>query len=346
MPTGTILDIFHEDAFSAISMTTAVERLPHKPSMLRDMGIFAPNPIRTTALAVEERNGVLSIIPTSQRGQSTNAERTTEKRKMRYFDVPRVRVGDTVMAHELQNIRAFGETSVFMQVQEEVGRRLSGPTGLLSLLDYTEENMFLAAVQGLFTDADGSTIYNWFDEFQFVAATEVGFNLSANEEFSLRPIINGITRSMGRSAQGAFTDSTKVIALCGDAFYDEFVNHIDVVKTYYNWQAAADLRENKAWQTFPFSGIEWVNYRGSDDNSTIKIPDDDVKFFPANAPGVFEVAYAPGEGFDWINTPGLSRYVKPIFDRDRNEWWRVEASMYPLPICKRPEVLRSGRLGA
>jgi hypothetical protein len=339
---GTMIDIFHTDPFSAIEMTTAVDRLPHIPSMLRDSKIFTPNPIRTTALAVEERNGVLSVIPTSQRGQPTNAERTTEKRKIRYFDVPRVRVGDTIHAHELQNIRAFGETSVFMQVQEEVARRLSGPTGLLSLLDYTEENMFLGAVQGLFLDSDGTVLYNWFDEFEFVAAAEVAFNLAAQVEFSLRPIINGIVRSMGRSAKGAFTQGTTVTALCGDVFYDQFVNHIDVVKTYYNWQAAAELRENKAWQTFHFGGIDWINYRGSDDNTSIKIPDDKVKFFPVNAPGVFEEAFAPAEGFEWINTPGLARYIKPIFDKDRNEWWRMEASMYPLPICKRPEVLRTG----
>ena len=39
-------------------------------------------------------------------------------------------------------------------------------------------------------------------------------------------------------------------------------------------------------------------------------------------------------------------YVQPIFDRDRNEWWRMEASSYPLHICVRPEVLYSGRLEA
>lgn len=343
---GSIIDVFHGDAFSAIALTAQLERIPHMPSMLRDSGAFTPKPIMTTALAVEERDGVLSVVQTSQRGQPTNFERTTEKRKMRYFEVPRVRVGDTIFSHELQNVREFGEATILMQLATEAARRLSGPTGLNALLDYTEENLMLGAVQGLLLDADGSTLYNWFDEFGFTAATEVGFNLSANLEFSLRPIINGIIRSMGRSAKGAFTNSTTVTALCGDAFYDAFVNHIDVVKTYYNWQAAAELRENKAWQTFPFSGINWVNYRGSDDNSTIKIPDASVKFYPVDAPGVFEIAYAPAEGFQAVNQMGQPRSIQPIFDRDRNEWWRMEASMYPLPICKRPEVLRTGRAGA
>ena len=35
--------------------------------------------------------------------------------------------------------------------------------------------------------------------------------------------------------------------------------------------------------------------------------------------------------------------VVPIMDRDRNEWWKMEVSSYPLHICTRPEVLLSGR---
>jgi hypothetical protein len=52
------------------------------------------------------------------------------------------------------------------------------------------------------------------------------------------------------------------------------------------------------------------------------------------------------ESFDFVNTPGKDMYVLPIFDRDRNMWWRQEVYSYPLFICKRPEVLYSGRAGA
>lgn len=342
----TMMNIFRGDAFSEVALTSQVERLPHIPQTLSDMGLFTPNPIRTTALAVEERNGVLGVVPMSQRGQPTNSERNTERRKMRYFDVPRIFKGDTIHSHELQNIREFGTESVLMQVQAEVARRLAGPTGILTHLDYTEEFQMLAAVQGLLLDADGSVWYNWFDEFEIAAPAEIAFNLDANVEYTLLPIINGIVRSMARSAQGAFTTSTSVVALCGDGFFDKFTNHVDVQKTYKNWSDAAQLRENGAFQTFKFGGVDWLNYRGSDDNTSIKIPDDKVKFFPKNAPGIFEKAMAPGESFEWVNTPGKERYVVPIFDRDRNSWWRMEAYEYPLFICKRPETLRTGRQGA
>lgn len=344
-----MLDIFHQDPFTAIELTAAVERHPYQPTGLGTLGIFDPMPIRTKALAVEERNGILVLIPTSPRG-APPSQRTTEKRKLRYFDVPRIAQDDTIYADELQSIREFGTESVLMQVETEVARRLSGPTGLLKNIEYTKENMRLGAVQGVVVDADGSTvIYNWFDEFGINQATEVGFNLAAAEANTLRPIINAIVRSMARASQGAFTPSTTVVALCGDQFWDEFTNHPDVIRTYLNWSDARDIRDGgqgAAFSTFDFAGVSWINYRGSDDNSSIKIPDAKVKLFPKDAPGVFSQAMAPAETFDFVNTPGKDVYVIPVFDRDRNAWWRAEVYAYPLFICTRPEVLQSGRAGA
>ena len=341
------LDIFNQDAFSTVTLTAAVDKYPYEPQMLGDLNIFEDDPIRTTALVVEQRQGKLVVIPLSDRGEA-GTQRTTEKRQARYFDVPRLRHEDTVYANELQNIRAFGTESELMQVQDEVARRLAGPTGLMKNIEYTWEFQRLAAVQGLFTDFDGTIKYDWFQEFGLSHPTELGFNLAAGAANTLRPLCNQITRTMARKAQGSFTPSTKVYALCGDAFYDAFVNHPDVIRTFTNWSDARDIRGGNvggAFSTFEYGGIFWVNYRGSDDNTSIKIPDDKVKFFPVGAPGIFRRALAPGESFQWVNTPGKPMYVVPIAipDRDRNEWWKMEVSSYPLHICTRPEVLLTGR---
>lgn len=345
-----ILDIFNQDAFKAIELTAGIQRNPYAPVGLGTLKLFTPNPIRTTALAVEERKGQLVLIPLSQRG-TEGTQRTTEKRKMRYFDVPRLMHDDTLYASELQGVREFHDgnnvQTTFMQVQDEVGRRLYGPTGLLSSVEYTKEYMRLGAIQGLMLDPkDGSQLYNWFDEFQIAQAPEVGFNLAAGVVNSLRPICNAISRAMQRKAQGAWLPGTQVGALCGDAFYDAFTNHTDVIRTFLNWADARDIRnggQGGAFKEFEFDDIVWINYRGSDDNTTIKVPDDKVKFFPIGAPGVFQEAMAPGETMDWVNTPGLPAYVLPILDIQRRMWWKQEVYAYPLFICVRPEMLLSGR---
>lgn len=343
------MDIFHTDPFSMMELTSTIERVPYQPGYLTGLGIFTDNPIRTIALAVEERNGVLSIIPTSQRGEPPKADRTTEKRTLRYFSTPRLMQGDTLEAHEIQSIRAFGSESELMQVQLEVARRLAGPTGLMANMAYTYENMALGAVQGILLDADASVLYNWYDEFGFVAPAEVAFNLAVGTANTLRPLVNGIVRSMARASKGAMTPASGVLALCGDLFWDQFTNHPDVIRTYLNFQDARDIRggnQGGAFTSFEFADVTWTNYRGSDDNATIKIPDDKVKFLPTNSPGVFERALSPYESFEFVNTPGKEFYVQPIFDKDRNMWWRQELYSYPLYICKRPETLQTGRAGA
>lgn len=343
------LNIFRSDPFSAFQMTSMIERAPYVPDGLDALKIFTQNPIRTTALGVEERNGVLSVIKTSPRGVAPQVERTTERRRMRYFETVRLAEADTITAAELQNIRAFGTETELMQVQEEVARRVSGPTGLTSLLRYTKENMRLGAVRGQLLDADGTVLYNWFDEFGFQPVLPFYFNLAAGVANSLRPLCNQLRRSIIRSAKGAIPGSARIVALCGDAFYDAFVNHPDVIRTFVNWEAAKELRGangmGAAFSVFEFSDIEWVNYRGSDDNATIKIADDEVEFFPVG-PQVFEETLSPGESFEFVNTPGKEFYLLPIFDRDRNQWWRVELYSYPLFICKRPDLLRKGYMEA
>ncbi|EHL97711.1 hypothetical protein HMPREF9946_03994 [Acetobacteraceae bacterium AT-5844] len=341
------MNIFRQDAFSAIELTSFVERTPFLPTGLGELNIFNPKPIRTTALAVEERAGKLVVIPTSERGAPLK-QRTTEKRKMRYFEVPRLAHADTILASELQGIREFGQETVLMQLQTEVARRLAGPTGLMSNLEYTLELHRLGAVQGILLDADGTVLYNWFDEFGITQPAEIAFNLNATspKDGDLRKKCNAVVRAMMRAAQGAWTPATRVQAICGDDFWDALTSHQDVVKTYFNWQAAQELRQGTAFASMPFGGIDWKNYQGSNDNTEIAVPTDKVKFFPVNAPGVFERAQAPGESFEWVNTPGKDAYVVPIIDRDRNSFWTQELYSYPLHICTRPEMLQRGRMGA
>jgi hypothetical protein len=77
---GEILDIFNQDPFKAIALTDAVQRNPFAPNGLGAMNIFTPEPIRTTALAVEERTGKLVADPLSQRGTEGTQRRPSSAR--------------------------------------------------------------------------------------------------------------------------------------------------------------------------------------------------------------------------------------------------------------------------
>ena len=88
-----------------------------------------------------------------------------EKRSAQYFENSRIRMGETIHADDVQPVRRFGSESELMQIQSEVARRLSGLTGLRADIEYTFETMRLGAIQGIVLDADGSVLFDWFQEF-------------------------------------------------------------------------------------------------------------------------------------------------------------------------------------
>jgi hypothetical protein len=338
------LDIFKQDAFRLTSMLQAIRETDYLPGRLGSMGVFTPNPVRTETVAIEKIGETLALIKTSERGAPLE-KRKNEKRNIRDFRTVRIAEDDRIMASELANIRAFGTESELMQVQAEIARRLSGPAGLESKVELTLENMRLGAVQGIVLDADGSTIYNWFEEFDVTQPTELDFDLDNPSPDSgvVRKKCNEVVRAMMKAAKGVWTPGTRVHALCGDAFWDDLTAHAEVRQTYLNTQQASELRNGNAYETFNYGGITWENYRGTDDGTTVAINTDKAKFFPVNAPGAFLEVFSPGERFEHIGQLGERIYPMIVPDRDRDMYADIEVYSYPLHVCTRPLMLQRAK---
>ena len=335
------MDIFNSSAFSMTSLTGAVSKVGFKPQLLGSLGIFEPMPVRTRTVFVDRREDKLVLIPSSPVGAPPK-ELVVDPRNAVPLKTTRLAEGFTLYAEEIQGIRAFGSESEFAQVQTEYLKRMAK---VRDDMDLTHEYHRLGALQGLLLDADGTTvIYNYFTEFGVTEAAAIDFDLdnASPATGALRKKCAEVIRSMARSAGGAFTPSTTVHALVGDAFYDDLISHPEVEKTYLNWAAAADLRRDKTWQAFTYGGITWHNYRGTDDNSTVAIDPDEAKFFPVGARDVFKKAMAPAEFGPYVNTLGQDTYAMNIPDRDRQAWTRGELYSYPLYFVQRPDVLRKG----
>lgn len=336
------MDIFKSDAFSMASLMAAVENVDYKPQYLGSLNLFQDEPQTTRVVTIESRNDELALIPTSPIG-APPAQRSADKRTMRNFSTVRLAKSSTIRADQIQGIRQFGSESELQQVQTEVARRLQQ---LVNDMELTWEHHRLGAVQGILTDADGSTIENFFSAFGVTQPAEVEFAFSSLSAGEVRPLIEGsIVRPLIRAAKGAFLPTSRIIALTGDDFWDAFVNHAEVRETYLASIAAAQLREGTAFSSFRYAGVEWVNYRGTDDGSTVAIAADEAKFFPADAPGIFQVAWGPAEFLDTANRPGVP--IRPMIVPDpsgRNAFVDVEVYSYPLFICTRPLTLRRARL--
>lgn len=334
------LDVFNSDAFSLTSLSGQVEKLDYKPSLLGSLGIFEPTPVRTRTIWVDRRSGELNLIQTSADGAPPD-ELAKDSRDAVALKAVRLAKGATIQAAEIAGWRAFGTESEQTVVMAEYARRMER---IRQDMEYTHEKHRLGAIQGTLLDADGSTIYNYATQFGESIPSATSFALTTSTT-DVRGICAALVRSVARAAKGAWIDGvTTLHALAGDAFFDALINHPQVVDTYKNWAAAAELRGQYAFGEFTFGGITFHNYRGSDDNSEISINTDQAKFFPVGAMDVFKHVMAPADEFmPYVGAPGQSVYSMNLRDPSgRDAWVRNEQYSYPLFICQRPGLLRSG----
>jgi hypothetical protein len=334
------MDVFNQDAFSATSLTAAVDKVGHVPTLLGDLGVFVPPPLgqpNTTHVWIESRGTEAALIQTSARGSEPKQKGGDDNaREARPFATRRLAQASRITASELQNIRAFGSATELEALQTQVARRQA----LIQRdFDLTLENMRLSCVLGAWKDADGTTLIDWEAAFGQTIPTEVTWTLSASTgDGATRTACATAARSIIRGLKGLGGPTTRIVALCSDTFWDKLVASKEVRETYLASVAASDLRTPTAWETFNYGGVTFINYRGTDDNSTVAITAGAAKFFPVGA-GIFQMAFAPAERFEFVNTPGQSAYSWMITDPLRNAWADVEMYSYPLAVCTMPQAL-------
>jgi hypothetical protein len=332
-----LLDIFKQNAFATTTLTAAIKDMEFKPSYLTQLGIFDPTPIRGYTFAVEGTANSLKLIETSPLGAPPK-DRTPDARNMRDFRTVRLAERFKLNMVELSGIREFGSEEQLKQVAQEVAMRF---TQIREDMELTREFHMLGAIQGILLDADGTTaLYNYWDEFGLSAPTNFSLALNTTST-NVRTKLHELTRAQARASKGAIGPGVKWHALAGDEFFDKLVDHENVRASYLNYQAAAELRQNKAFGSFEYGGVMFHNYRGTDDNSTVAVDNDKAILFPVGARDVFKEVLSPAEFDPWVNTLGQREYAFTIPDLERGAFVHGELYSYPLYMCQRPQVLRT-----
>lgn len=333
-----MLDIFSGDAFRTVSLTRAFLATPYVPNLLGSLGIFEPEPIITDTAAIERLGDTLALVQTTPRG-APPASRTEDKRTLRDIRTVRVALRDRIYAHQVAGIRAFGQETALETMQGVAMRRMAK---LRQDIELTWENLRMGCIKGVVKDADATTIVDYFSFFGISEPSAIDFDL-VNADAEIRNKCDTVLRTIQKEAQGGFLPTSEVIGLCSDSFWDKLVTHPSVVKFYLNRDRADELMLGSAYSAFRFGGILFINYRGTDDGSTITIPAGDCRFVIRGGRDIFQWVMSPmNESMEWMNTMGQPVYAMTVPDRDRGMWVDVEAYSYPLPVCTRPRTLLRG----
>lgn len=335
----SILDMFKGDPFTVQSLTDAINKVPFTPGRAGSVIDWNETGVATTSIAIEEKNGVLTLINPSPRG-GPGSDIAKQKRTLRQLAIPHYQRDDAILADEVQGIREFGQENQVQTVQNVVNNRLAEHA---RDFDVTLEYQRIGAVKGIIVNGDTTELYNLFTEFGVSQQTEVDFGLdNATPDGTVRAACAGIVRMISRTLGGVAVPG--VYAFCSDAFWDALIKNAEVRASYLNQQQAAELRGASAWQILDFGGIRFENMRGGvgEEEATSFIATDKAHFFPVGVPGLFRTVYAPADYVETVNTMGLARYAKQ-FPMPNDKGVSLEMQMNALNYCTRPRVLIKGK---
>ena len=336
-----VTDVFTGNGWGVVDFQEeVVERTEYRPQLLGSLGIFEPIYSRSRTIAIADRDRTLTLIPTSEMGAPPE-ELIPEGARVRPFNTARLAKGSTIYAAQLAGVTALPFDVQTREVSQELADRTAQ---IMDDLELTWEHMRFGAIQGKVLDADGSTLIDWFGEWGIAAPAEINFALTT-EATDVRKKCRDVKRAMQVAAKGIWTPSTRVGALVGDTFFDLLVNHKQIKETKLGTERVTSLENIEGFSTIEIEGITFINYRGTDDGSTIAIETDRAKFFPINARGAFKVGFSPANEFKpYLNQRAREFYGLMLADTSgRDAWDRVEIYSYPLFICTRPEMLQTGK---
>lgn len=338
-----MLDIFNSDAFSAVELTDTINEAPNMYGRVRNMGLFKRQGTNLAHIALEKREGVLNILPFTERGgPATKGARST--RNLRNFSIPNISHEETITAADVEGVRRFGTENQLMSAIDLVNDKLEI---MNNKFEITEEWLLSQALHGKIRDADGTVILDLFSEFG-VSLKTVDFKLGTSTT-DIRGKCMEVYRHVEDNLLGEVY--TGIHALVDQYFLDKLVNHDKVKEAFRNWQAANNLKEDVR-SGFKFGGIMFEEYRGKSQdaagNTRTFIEDTggtskgEGRAFPLGTLDTFKLYDAPADFLDTVNGldgPGRPRYARMAFDQKYNRWAEVHAQANPLPMVKRPALL-------
>ena len=335
---GTILDVFEGDLFGAISLTEGINKIPYQPT--RAVGIFATEAVFTEDVAIEEKHGKLTLVPTNARGSMPEFD-TEAVRLGRKYAVPHLPKNNRIMASDLEGVRSFNSADRLEGVNEKVADMLASIQA-----DHAttwEWHAIHALTTGVVLDADGSTtIYDWNTEFGITpSAAPISLTAAATDVDSPKLACHLARRQIMDSLGGE--NITGISAFCNAAFMDQFTTHPLVTADHNRWRETQVSRDNQAYNFVDLYDIHFEEYRGSiggvsfvDDPTGNDLP---IAYaYPTGTRNIFKRYNAPSPQIPFINTRGRDIYVEQMLNK-----WRTAIEFYsnsnPMFINQRPQCI-------
>lgn len=330
-----MLDVFTEDAFNMINMTTALQKLPYQTSRLGQLNLFNfTEGVETNTIMIDELNGELQLLSNRPRGSEPERAKKEVKAKSRAVGIPHMQFEDRILAASLFGKRQPGES----ELQNVVRKVNDSQARMRQAIETTWEVHRLNALKGVLLDADGSVITDFFDLFEVVQQTHnFAFSVATT---NVRNQVVAALRKMEAELGGIGYAQAR--AICGATFFDNLISHASV-KEAYQLQQSQLLGQDLRYAGFTWGGVVWEEYRGMTipgaDANVGLVAAAEAVLFPTGVPSMYRVYFAPGDFMETVNTVGIPMYSKAAPDLQYNRWVDLLAETNPLHINTRPRAV-------
>jgi len=327
-------NLLNDPAFNSASLTAAINHLPNNYGRMVKSNLFPIKGVATRAIVIEEYQGVLTLLPTKPLGAPGSTGKSG-KRKVRTFSILHIPHDDSLLAADVAGVRSFGSETELQVFSAAVNDKLSAMKNKHMI---TLEHLQMGAIRGTILDADASTLYNLYTEFEIVQKV-VDFVLGTDTT-KVANKCREVVRHIEENLNGEVMSGVR--ALVSEEFYDKLVTHPLVKEAYAGWSAAQDRIGGDLRKGFTFGGITFEEYVGkapdADGVSRRFIAAQEGHAFPEGTTETFATHCAPADFIETVNTKGVHIYAKqePMkFGRGVD----LHTQSNPLPLCHRPAVL-------
>lgn len=322
------INIFEDEAFSVANLAAAINEQPAVPGRIGALRLFAEAGITSTVVQIEFDGTKLALVQAKPRGGISQGV-VLPNRRMIPFNTVHLPEGSTMMADEIQGIRAFGSQTELEVAQGRIARYQATHR---QQLDLTHEFHRIGALKGLILDADGKATLLDINAAFGIEQVSVSFEFS-NEKTLVRTVAEEVVDII-EDALGAVPMSG-VRAFCGKNFWKRLTDHKSVRDSYLNTARAAELLGKKS-DSLEVGGIIFERYRGKV-GPIAYIADDEAIAFPEGVPDLHITRYAPADYMETVNTEGLPYYSK-IERMKFDKGVEIESQSNPLHLNTRPKT--------
>lgn len=337
-------NVFDQDAFSAMNLTASINQSPLQYGKTLKDNIFREVRQPTTNISLEVKNGRVSLVPTTPRGQK-GVQTTKNNRMMKNFEALHTQQEGSIYADDIQN--------VLIHTAEGLPR-LAGLGDLLLAeqnnqrinFEQTLEYWQIGAMQGKVKDADGSVVLDLFSEFG-LTETVVDFVLGTSTT-DVNSKLRTVKRDM-KKALGGGEMMTGVGCYASPEWFDKFLFNPVIKEAYDKYQSLQNPNREDVTNRFVHQGIVFEEYDATgsvlnEDGTATEvefIAPGDARFYPMGTRNTFIRAVVPAPAMSQVNKlqPPLF-YTSPIDEKEEKSV--VSSQMNCLPFCARPQALFRG----